>query len=89
MGTLEQQLADVLAVVSGLRTEVRELRDELRERKAEAERWTVEDFMRYAHRGRTWATEQLTAGRVPNAVKRGNKWLLDPAATKRWLGGIV
>lgn len=89
MGTLEQQLQDVAEVLAGLRAEVRELRAELRGRQERAERWTVDDLMKYAHRGRTWATEQLTAGRIPNAVKHGKKWLLDPEATKRWLGGIV
>ena len=86
MGTIEKTLNDLAQVIAGLRAEVRELREELRGKQQQAERWTVEDGMRYSHRRRTWWTEHLTAGKVPNAVKIGNRWLLDPEATKRWLG---
>lgn len=86
MGTIEQSLKDMAQMIAGLAAEVRELRATIKGERQRAERWTLDDAMRYSHRGRTWWTEKLAAGEVPNAVKIGNRWSFDPEATRRWLG---
>lgn len=89
MNEVLQQLQVVMKMVAGLQQEVRTLRQELQTAKSRNEMWTVQDVCDYAHVGRTYVMTALKEGRLPFAVKTGNKWLFDVEKTKQVLGKTV